>query len=427
MKIEEVDISELKEYEGNAKKHPNQQISKIARSIDQFGFNQPLVADSEGVIIVGHGRYLAAKKLGMETVPIIRASDLTPEQVAAYRLADNKLNESVWDMDKVAEEMQELRSAGFDLEMTGFSFDLIAEETPKEERLPENPYPISRDGDIFQLGEHRVMCGDALDKNTVKRLFSGKRANMCFTDPPYNVDYTGGTKEKLKIQNDRMGDREFHSFLFEALSNVIDITDGAIYAAMSFIELGTIKSAFEAAGGRWSTFIIWVKSTFTLGRSDYQRGSEPILYGWPARIKDHYFIGNRDLSDVWEDIAALTTNFDGTYTSIKFQGFEVKIKGEITEGLVRRRKQRSDIWRFDKPRRSGQHPTMKPVALVIEAIRNSSRAGDIVFDPFLGSGSTVIAAEMMKRTCYGIEIDPHYVDVVVKRWEEYTGNKAVKL
>jgi DNA modification methylase len=195
---------------------------------------------------------------------------------------------------------------------------------------------------------------------------------------------------------------------------------------MSSSELPNLKKAWENNGGHWQSFIIWVKNNFTLSRADYQNTYEPMLYGWAKNIKNHFFIERRDIANVWEDLREVKTEFDGTHTSIKFQGFEVKIEGQV-KGIIKRKKQRTDIWRYDKPTVSKEHPTMKPVALCLEAVKNSSQRGDIVLDLFLGSGSTAIACEKSGRRCYGMELDPQYIDVIISRWEKFTGQKAIKL
>ena len=195
---------------------------------------------------------------------------------------------------------------------------------------------------------------------------------------------------------------------------------------MSSTELDTLKIAFESASGHCQSFIIWVKNNFTLSRSDYQHIYEPILYGWPSDVVNHFFTEDRDIANVWEDLREVKTKFDGEYTSIKFQGFEVKIKGKA-EGTIKRKKQKTDIWRYDKPIVSKEHPTMKPLELCQQAIRNSSNREDIILDLFGGSGSTLIASESLNRVCYMMELDPRYTDVIIKRWEKTTGNKAIKL
>lgn len=448
-------ISQLRPYDRNAKQHPPKQIKLLAEIIERFGFNVPIIVDQEGTIVAGHGRLEAAKKLGYQTVkvgvarakkgekfiPAIYADDLTPDEVKAYRLADNKIAESGWDKNLIIEELNALQLAGFDLKLTGFDADILLSETKDDEHVPvvSGSKPRSKPGDLYIMGEHRLVVGDSTDEGLIGVLFDGARARMTFTDPPYNIDYTGGVKPIVKngvrigydhkprngekIKHDKMSNEDFFAFLEQAMRRVIENTDGAIYVAMSSSELGNLKRAFEIAGGHWSSYVIWVKNTFPLSRTDYQQQFEPILYGWPERVRKHFFIGDRDIANVWEDITSLKTKFDGQFTTIKFQGFEVRIKGKA-EGAVRKKKQYTDIWRFDKPLRSEDHPTMKPVALVLEAIKNSSKMGEIVFDPFLGSGTTLIAAEKAGRICYGAELDLHYADVIVKRWEEYTGKKA---
>lgn len=422
-------IEQIIPYEKNAKKHPKKQVEQVAASIKAFGFNQPIVLDKNNVIIVGHGRYEAAKLLEMRDVPTISVN-LTPEKAKAYRLADNKLNESKWDMDLVIEELKTLSLE--QVVLTGFDTDLLLEGDEKDDVLPVKVPARAKLGDLWQLGNHRIMCGDATIASQMERLLAGKTAVMTFTDPPYNIDYQGGMGEKKKnkregIKNDNMSEEAFHTFLAQALEIIVANTSGGIYVCMSSSELGSLKEAFEEVGGHWSSFIIWVKNHFTLSRSDYQNTYEPILYGWPARKEGHYFVDRRDIANVWEDLEKVKTEFDGKHTTITFSGFKVKIDGEVKGGQVIRKKQHTDIWRYDKPSRSADHPTMKPVALVMEAIMNSSIEGNVVLDPFLGSGTTLIAAEKAGRVCYGMELDPHYVDVIIKRYEEFTNKKAVKI
>jgi DNA modification methylase len=283
--------------------------------------------------------------------------------------------------------------ANFDLGLTGFEspeidellslLDPAADAAEPEDEVPEPPKdPVTRPGDLWLLGEHRLLCGDATVLTDVERVLGGTLADLCFTDPPYGVNYANSPKDKLRgkhrpILNDNLGD-QFESFLTDACANLVSVTKGAIYIAMSSSELHTLQRAFTAAGGRWSTFVIWAKHAFTLGRADYQRQYEPILYGWREGA-DHYWCGARD------------------------QG---------------------DVWFFDKPARNDLHPTMKPVALVERAIRNSSKSRDIVLDVFGGSGSTLIAAEKTGRQARLIELDPAYCDVIVQRWQRFTGRVA---
>jgi DNA modification methylase len=356
-----------------------------------------LVAE-DGTIIAGHGRLLAAQRLGIPAVPVMVARGWSDEDRRVYCLADNRLAEtSVWDPETLRLEWNELVAlgAGDDLSMIGFSEDDIADLVPgilgesgagltDPDDVPEPPVePVSRPGDIWLLGNHRLICDDSTKRETYERLMAGEGADMVFTDPPYNVNYANTPKDKMRgknrpILNDNLGEG-FHQFLLNALTPMLEVSRGAIYVAMSSSELDTLQAAFRTAGGKWSTFIIWAKNTFTLGRADYQRQYEPILYGWKEGGQ-HYWCGARDQGDVWQ---------------------------------------------IAKPRVNDLHPTMKPVELVERAISNSSRSGDVVLDPFGGSGTTLIAAERTGRRARLIEIDPKYVDVIVTRWQEYSGRDAV--
>lgn len=277
---------------------------------------------------------------------------------------------------------------------------------------------------------HRVLCGDSTKKEDVERLMSGNSAQMCFTDPPYNIDYQGGVgahkqNKRERIQNDKMSKEDFREFLNKAIKSIVKNTDGGIYICMGPSELDSLKGEFEKAGGQWQSFIIWVKNNFTLGGADYQNTYEPILYGWRKGVVNHYFIDRRDIANVWEDLSKVKTEYDGKETTITFAGFKVKLQGKIEKGQVIRKKQYVDIWRHNKPIKSSEHPTMKPISLVTEAILNSSREGNIVLDPFLGSGSTLIASEKTNRICYGIEIDPKYIDVIIQRYVDYVNSPNV--
>lgn len=394
--IEYQPIDALVPYARNAKQHSDTQVAQIAASIREFGWGAPILVDGENNVIAGHGRLLAARKLGMTEVPVVPLHHLSNTQRRALILADNKIGENAtWENEFLGLELAELKEAGFDLELTGFSPEewdaLIAGEAATkdgltdEDAVPEAPVePISQAGDIWILGEHKLICGDATKLEHYQALLGDELVDMTFTDPPYNVNYANTAKDKMRgknrpILNDNLGDG-FGGFLMEACHNLLTRTKGAVYIAMSSSELDTLQAAFRAAGGRWSTFIIWAKNTFTLGRSDYQRQYEPILYGWREGI-DHFWCGARD------------------------QG---------------------DVWHVKKPAKNDLHPTMKPVELVERAIRNSSKTKDLVLDPFGGSGTTLIACEKTGRRARLIELDPKYVDVIVKRWEEFTGQKAVK-
>jgi DNA modification methylase len=342
------------------------------------------------------GWLAAAQKLGLDTVPVVVLDHLTPTQRRALIIADNRIAENAgWDDAMLRIELQSLQEDGFNLDITGFDADALAEIMAGEETtvdgqtdddaVPEvSATPISRPGDVWELGNHRLVCGDATDPKSYELLMADARANMVFTDPPYNVDYANSAKDKMRgkdrpILNDNLGDG-FYDFLLAALTPMLERCAGATYIAMSSSELDTLQQAFRAAGGKWSTFIIWAKNTFTLGRADYQRQYEPILYGWPEGENRHW-CGDRD------------------------QG---------------------DVWNIKKPQKNDLHPTMKPVELVERAIRNSSRSGDIVLDPFGGSGTTLIAAEKTGRIGWLIELDPKYVDVIVRRWQDWSGQDAYR-
>lgn len=432
--IQSVPISSIEPYHKNQKKHPKKQIQQIADSITAFGFNQPIVVDGNGVIVVGHGRYEAAKILGMVDVPVVRLENLSEEEIKAYRLADNKLNESPWDMDLVVDELKDIAGAGIDVSITGFESDILSKDPDeKDDFVPSIEISTSKLGDMYRLGRHTLMCGDSTDSDDVEKLMGGEKADMCFTDPPYNVvDYQGGSasewlgSKRDGIQNDAMSDQQFNEFLSKLCKNILDNTAGGVYICMASKELPNLKRAFEGADGHWSNFIIWVKNTFTLSRSDYQHQFEPILYGWSNKVKNHYFVGYRDLANVWENLDSIEPKFENGYTIIQLGGALVRVKGRA-EGDIMRKRVRFDIWRYQKPSKSEEHPTMKPVALCIEAIVNSSKVGDTVLDLFGGSGTTLIAAEKTNRRCLMMELDQKYVDTIIKRWEEFTGNKAEKI
>src|SRR5918996_1472784 len=346
------------------------------------------------VILAGHTRLEAARQLGLATAPVHIARGLTPAQAKAYRLMDNRASENAeWDEALLGLELGDLQGDGFDLALTGFDdaelnrllAGLGDEDGAREgeDDVPETPEdPVSRPGDLWLLGPHRLLCGDATVITDLDRLMAGRKADLCFTDSPYNVDYAGGPGAERggrgrRILNDALGDG-FERFLYDACVSIIAHTAGAIYMCMSSSELHTLQKAFVAAGGHWSTFIIWAKDRFTLGRSDYQRQFEPILYGWPEGVS-HHWCGARD------------------------QG---------------------DVWLIDRPSRNDLHPTMKPVGLVERAIRNSCPRGGLVLDPFGGSGTTLIAAERTGRKAALLDLDPRYCDVIVKRWQAETGREA---
>jgi DNA modification methylase len=393
-RIELWPIERLRPYERNPRTHSAAQVDQIAASMIEFGWTNPVLVDEQGGILAGHGRLLAARKLGLAEVPVIRFEQFSEAQKRAYRIGDNQLAlNSTWDEPLLAEETGWLRDEKFDLDLLGFDASELerllaladgeAASEEAEDEVPEPPEdPVSRPGDLWVLGNHRLLCGDATILADVERVLGGQLADMTWTDPPYNVDYANTPKDKLRgkhrpILNDNLGGG-FEAFLLDTCVNILGVTKGAVYVCMSSSELHTLQRAFAAAGGKWSTFVIWAKSTFTLGRADYQRQYEPILYGWKDGA-DHYWCGARD------------------------QG---------------------DVWFFDKPVRNDLHPTMKPVALVERAIRNSSKSRDVVLDPFGGSGSTLIACEKAGRQARLVELEPKYCDVIVQRWQEFSGGAA---
>jgi len=388
-------VERIVEYARNPRKNDHA-VDQMAAAIQEFGFRIPCVVQSDGRLVDGHLRLKAARKLGLTTVPVVLADDLTPAQIKAFRLLANRsATWAEWDEELLRLELEELRLDDFDLSLTGFGADELLELLAPEESTtagqtdddaapPVPEEPISQPGDLWLLGPHRVLCGDATCAADYRRLLGDERVALIWQDPPYNVDYANSAKDKLRgkerpILNDNLG-AGFGQFLVDALTPALARCDGAVYIAMSSSELDTLQSAFREAGGHWSTFIIWAKHTFTLGRADYQRQYEPILYGWPEGAERHW-CGDRDQGDVWQ---------------------------------------------IKKPARNDLHPTMKPVELVERALRNSSRPGDSVLDAFGGSGTTLIAAEKTGRRARLMELDPKYCAVIIRRWQEWSGKTAVR-
>jgi DNA modification methylase len=382
-------LGELIPYARNPRTHSDAQVAQIAASIREFGWTNPVLVDGRNGVIAGHGRVLAARKLGLEQVPVIELTHMGEAQRRAYILADNQLALNAgWDEELLRLELADLSELGFDLGLIGFGEGelerLLAGDgragLTEDDAAPALPeHAVSKPGDLWLLGDHRLLYGDATVPGDVERVLDGRLADMTFTDPPYNVDYANSPKDKLRgkhrpILNDNLGGG-FEAFVYDGCINILAVTKGAVYICMSSSELHTLQRSFTAAGGKWSTFVIWAKNTFTLGRADYQRQYEPMLYGWKEGA-DHYWCGARD------------------------QG---------------------DVWFIDKPVRNDLHPTMKPVALVERAIRNSSKSRDIVLDPFGGAGSTLIACEKASRQARLIELDPKYCDVIIRRWQAWTG------
>lgn len=391
LKITYCDIGVLIPYARNSRTHSDEQVAQIAASIREFGFTNPVLVDGENGIIAGHGRVLAARKLGMEQVPTIKLDGLSDTQKRAYIIADNKLAlNSGWDDEMLKLELSELDDIGFDLELAGFSAEELAdmdigiEQLPamtEEDAVPEVPItPVTKLGDVWQLDKHRVMCGSSTSIENMERLTNGVLVDMWLTDPPYNVAYEGGTKEKLTIQNDSMSDGDFRQFLRDAYvaADAVMKPGAVFYIWHSDTEGFNFRGACQDAGWTVRQCLIWKKSSLVMGRQDYQWKHEPCLYGWKSGA-GHLWSADRKQTTILE---------------------------------------------FDRPSSNDVHPTMKPLALFEYQMLNNTKGGDIVLDSFGGSGTTLIAAEKNGRIGYAMELDPKYTDVIVKRWQEYTGKQA---
>ena len=380
MEITNKRIADIIPYAANAKKHDKRQINNVAESIKQYGFVQPIVIDRDGVIVIGHCRALAAKKLGMEEVPCVCVEDLTPEQVNALRLVDNKSNESDWDFDLLADEIPglDLSSFDFDWGLPEITEEVIEDEAPE---VDEDADPIAKLGDIWQLGRHRLMCGDSTSIEDVEKLMGGQLADMLLTDPPYNVAYEGKTKDRLTIQNDSMDNDSFRQFLRDAFSSADAVMkQGAVFYIWHADSEGyNFRGACFDIGWKVRQCLIWNKNSMVMGRQDYQWKHEPCLYGW-----------KEGASHLWASDRKQTTVID-----------------------------------YQRPKKAEIHPTMKPVGLFDYQIKNNTKGGDIVLDLFNGSGTTIMACEQNGRVARCMELDPRYVDACVKRWENFTGEKAV--
>ncbi len=413
MKIERIGINELIEYEANAKQHPKKQIEQICESIRQFGNNDPIAVDENNVIIEGHGRLYALKKLGYTEVEVIRLTHLTEEQKRAYILAHNKLTMNTdFDMRLLQEELDKIT----EIRMVDLGFDELEAVKLKEDEfeieVDEAVEPNTKPGDLFQLGEHRLLCGDSTSKKDVDRLMNGEKADLIITDPPYNVNYEGTAG---KIKNDNMSDEKFYSFLLDAYTRMYENSKSgaAIYVFHADTYGEYFRRSMQEAGFKLAECLIWVKNSLVLGRQDYHWRHEPILYGWKEGAA-HNFYGKR----------AQDTVIDETIDYSKMKKEELlQAVNDLKEQLL----QNNSIVYFKKPLSSKEHPTMKPVELVGKFMKNSSKRGNLLYEPFGGSGSTMIASEQLGRKCYTMELDPKFCDVIIKRWEDYTGDKAIKL
>lgn len=396
--VKEYPIADIKPHPNNPRVHPDSAIEKLQRSIQEFGFVNPVLISKDGILLAGHARIKASKSQKLDHVPAL-ILDLEGAKADAYLIADNKLQEETeWDLPVLKDLLEELDTGEFPLELTGFEMpeieDLLTyvndldpgeaadDGFDEDAALEDIEEPVSKPGDVWKLGKHRLIVGDATKPDDIEKLMDGRLADMVFTDPPYNVAYEGKTKDALRIQNDEMDNEQFYQFLFDFYTNVFNHTKegGPIYICHADSEGINFRSAMKDSGWLLKQCIIWVKDIFVMGRQDYHWKHEPILYGWKPGSAHKW----------WGD-----------------------------------RKQ-STVWNVDRPKRSAEHPTMKPIELVGKALENSSRPGDLVIDTFSGSGATLMACHQMERVCYGMELDPKYADVIVHRWETYTGEKAVK-
>lgn len=387
-RYEDVEIEKLKPYKNNARTHSDEQIEKIAKSMKEFGFINPVLVDGNLNVIAGHGRILGAKKLGMKEVPCLFIENLTEEQKRAYIIADNRLAEDAgWDKELLKIELEDLKNMNFDITLTGFEledFDFSMDETKViedefDENVPEEP--TSKKGEIYKLGKHFLMCGDSTDINDVEKLMNGVKADMLLTDPPYNVDYEGGTG--LTIQNDNMDDETFREFLRVSFFNANSVMkEGAVFYIWHADSEGyNFRGACHDIGWKVRQCLIWCKNTLVMGRQDYHWKHEPCLYGW-----------KEGASHLWASDRKQTT-----------------------------------VLEFDRPSVSKEHPTMKPVGLFDYLIKNNTKKDDIVLDLFAGSGTSIIACEQNGRIAYSMELDPKYVDVIISRWKKLTGQQAERI
>lgn len=403
MNIVELPIEEVHPYENNPR-YNEHAVDAVAQSIKDFGFKVPIVIDKDNIIVTGHTRYKASIKLGLKKVPCIKADDLNEDQVRAFRLADNKVSElAEWNMDLLNEELSLLKD--FDMEAYGFEVlesepEVVEDDFDIDKAIPDTA--IAKPGEIYKLGRHYLMCGDSTTGD-VDTLLKGQAVDMVLTDPPYNVDYS----EDRKIENDNMSRESFLDFLTKAFTNIYDSLKpgGAFYiwyASRTGVEFET---ALRAVNLEVRQQLIWNKNSLVLGRQDYQWKHEPCLYGWKEGT--HTFVNERDLTTVIDDV---------DYTKLD--------KKHLIELLEKIYSLKSTIIDCPRPTKSALHPTMKPLTLMGYLIKNSSKQGESVLDLFGGSGSTLIACEQLNRTCYMMEYDPKYVDVIIARWEELTGQKA---
>lgn len=418
-RLEIISIDRLIPYANNARTHSDEQLKKLQASLREFGFVNPVLIDKDLGIIAGHGRVEAARREGITEVPCVWVEHLTEDQKKAYILADNRLAEDAgWDMNLVNMELESLANIGFDTSLTGFDFDDLKKEqdlyeADEDDYVPDPPKDAkSKPGDLYILGRHRLLCGDATNLDHVNRLMDGEQADLIVTDPPYNVDYEGGTSDRLKIENDNMPDSKFREFLIASYRGIDSATKpgGVFYIWHADSEGYNFRAAAKEVGWTIRQCLIWNKNSLVMGRQDYHWKHEPCLYGWKDGAA-HYFIDDRSQSTVIEDAKP-------DYKKLKKEDLVAILEDIYSD------KQSTTVINEQRPSRNDLRPTMKPLKLLARLIKNSSRPEGKVLDPFGGSGSTLMACEQLNRTCYMMELDPRYVDVIVDRWQALTGQKA---
>lgn len=425
MKIEQIKITDLKPYKNNAKIHTPEQIGQIIKSIEDFGFNDPIAVDENNQVIEGHGRLLALKQMGWTEVDCIRLDGLSEEQKRAYIHIHNQLTMNTgFDLGILEQELKSIEGIdmgafGFDMDFemdSDFTFDDGESAAAELQNAVEgNPLRTKR-GQLWQLGRHRLLIGDSTDTGDVERLTEGEAMDLCVTDPPYNVNYEGGTADQMTILNDNMDEHSFYNFLRDFYAQMMRaLKPGGSYYIFHADSNGlTFRAALHEAGGQVKQNLVWVKNSLVLGRQDYQWKHEPILYGWKEGA-GHYFVNDRCQTTTFEDQAdpeEMTRE-----ELIRYAAF-LQARLDNTPNTVLKE---------NKPAKNDLHPTMKPVALCAKLIQNSSKRGERVIDFFGGSGSTLMACEETGRTCYAMELDEKYAEVIITRWEETTGERAVLL
>lgn len=423
-------VAELLPYARNSRTHSKDQVAQIAASMREFGFTNPVLTDGQGGILAGHGRVMAANLLGLPEVPTIALGHLTKAQQRALVIADNKIALNAgWDVEMLRVELEELKAEDFDLSITGFSdkeldelFEPQADDNDKDpdDAPPAPEIPHSVPGDVWVLGPHRIMCGDSCSIDAWDRLMGKEKADIVWTDPPYNVAYE--SKLAGSIKNDDMDDAAFRSFLVDAHTCLFAVMKpgAAIYVAHADTEGLNFRAAFNAAGLKLSGCLIWRKDSLVLGRSDYQWMHEPILYGWKPGSAHRWYGGRKNTTVVELGASSpFVRQEDGSYAiAVGDQVLRVSADAVLEESP-------SSVIYHEKPKRSSEHPTMKPTGLIERMLKHNARAGDIVVDAFGGSGSTLIAAERLGMCARLMELDPKFIDVQCRRYYEYTGRVPV--